>query len=129
MSSDVAANERLVVSVLAEQMAALAEQIAGSGMVGPLVACGDLLSVLVSQIDEHSPAAATAAQLDKALDDLAFRQAQQQDLGRQTADLVMRALRMLSSDALSLECLKALYVSDQQRRLHEQLVATTGHGA
>ena len=129
MSSDVAANERLVVSVLAEQMAALAEQIAGSGMVGPLVACGDLLSVLVSQIDEHSPAAATAAQLDKALDDLAFRQAQQQDLARQTADLVMRALRMLSSDALSLECLKALYVSDQQRRLHEQLVATTGHDA
>ena len=129
MSSDVAANERLVVSVLAEQMAALAEQIAGSGMVGPLVACGDLLSVLVSQIDEHSPAAATAAQLDKALDDLAFRQAQQQDLARQTADLVMRALRMLSSDALSLDCLKALYVSDQQRRLHEQLVATTIHGA
>jgi hypothetical protein len=109
--------------VLAEQMAALGEQIGGLVMVERLMACGDLLAVLVSQLDRASPAAATAARLDSALDDLALLQAQEQDIARQTAELVMKALKLRSSAVLSLAQLKALYVSDQQRRVHEAVVA------
>jgi hypothetical protein len=123
MSSEIAANERLLTMVLAEQMAALGEQIGGLVMVERLMACGDLLAVLVSQLDRASPAAATAARLDSALDDLALLQAQEQDIARQTAELVMKALKLRSSAVLSLAQLKALCVSDQQRRVHEAVVA------
>jgi hypothetical protein len=123
MSSENAANERLVTMVLAEQMAALGEQIGDLVVFERLMACAELLTVLVSQIERESPAAATAAELDKALDDLALLQAQQQDLARQTADLVGQALRIVSIETLSLGRLNDLYVSDQQRRLHEAVVA------
>ncbi len=123
MSSENAANERLVTMVLAEQMAALGEQIGDLVVFERLMACAELLTVLVSQIERESPAAATAAELDKALDDLALLQAQRQDLARQTADLVGQALRIVSIETLSLGRLNDLYVSDQQRRLHEAVVA------
>jgi hypothetical protein len=124
MSAAIAPEQRLVTKVLAEQMAALSQQIGCFSMFDRLMACGDLLAVLASQIDRDSAAATTVAQIDKELDDLAFRQAQQQDLARQTADLVTQALRIQSTATLSLGQLKALYVSEQQHLLHEALVAT-----
>jgi hypothetical protein len=109
--------------VLAAQMAELRDQIAGPALFERLTACGELLADLVSHIGPDAQAAAAAAKLDKALDELAFRQAQQQDMARQTADLVMQALKILSAETLSLGYLKTLYVSDRQRRLHDEFLA------
>jgi len=120
---------RVIFTILAEQLAALRERIAGPGMFERLVSCAELVATLSSQLPPGGECAATAARLDSALDDLAFHHAQHQDLARQTADLVARALTMLAEGAavpartLTLSALSALYVSDDQRRLHDAVVA------
>jgi hypothetical protein len=119
-------DEKLVCAILAEQVAALRERIAGGGAFERLTHCGELLAGLAAGLDPAGDAAAAAAALDNALDDLAFVQAQQQDLARQTAELVVRALTALSEAdpaPLSPGGLKSLYVSEEQRRLHEAVLA------
>ena len=94
-----------------------------------LVSCAELLGTLSSQLPQGGDSAAIAVRLDRALDDLTFHHAQHQDLARQTADLVAHALKLLAAGnvdplhTLSLNGLLALYVSDDQRRLHEAVLA------
>lgn len=132
MASEIASlgpQSRLVCAILAAQVSALCERIAGGLIVERLLGCGELLAVLATQLTPGSAPAAAAASLDNALDDLAFQHAQQQDLARQTAELVARALRLLAAaepdelQAFSPGGLLALYVSDEQRRLHAMVLA------
>ncbi len=117
---------RLICAILAEQVAALCEGIAASAVFNKLTACGDILASLASQLEVGSAASRAAAQLDKAMDDLGFQHAQQQDFAHQTAELVAGALKTLATGEwrkLSLGGLAALYVSESQRRLHDIVLA------
>ncbi len=132
MPSDTALSvheSRLVCAILAAQVTALRERIAGPFLFEQMLGCADLLSALSAKLAPGSEAAAAAARLDSALDDLALQHAQHQDLARQTAELVALALKILSTEdpgkppALSPAGLAALYVSEDQRRLHEAVLA------
>jgi hypothetical protein len=119
----------LVQTILAEQLDALHEHIKGAVLVDRLAGCADQLAALAALLEPGSGAARAAATLETTLDDLAFDHAQQQDLARQTAELVAKALRMFGAGALSPDGLWALYVSDAQRRLHETLLERLTQGA
>ncbi len=119
----------MAVAVLAAQADALQARLASPEIFQRLNLCTELLAGLAVRLAPGSECAAAAARLDQTLDDLAFFHAQQLDLARQTADMMARALRMLagtgsdSSFRLPLHTLAALYISEEQHRLHQAVVA------
>ncbi|MBU6425442.1 MAG: hypothetical protein KGQ69_03820 [Rhodospirillales bacterium] len=77
---------------------------------------------------ERSEAIAKINTIRHQLDNLAFFQAQRQDFARQIADCVITALERMSSARMpegtrfASADLAALYVSEDQRRLHEDVL-------
>ena len=137
------ANERLVCAILAEQVAALRDRMDASATFDLLwrtTALLSWLSGLLSDLSRHNPTAnpvlererveaiAEVAEIRRALDELAFFQAQRQDFARQIADCVVTALErmavaeMPAGTSFSSGDLAALYVSDDQRKLHDAVI-------
>lgn len=129
-------NDRLVCAVLAAQVAALRETIDTVATVDLLWRTTDVLSrlsALVRELASGNPAhgeqcaAAVAAEVEvsRALNSLAFLESQRHDTSRQMADCVVTALERLSyadvavSARLSPHELSALYVSEDQRKVHD----------
>jgi hypothetical protein len=138
--------QRLLCAVLAAQVAALRERIDGGATVELLWRAGDVLALLAGLPREQAPhgnatdpgfdsrraaALGAEAELRRSLDALAFEQAQRHDLARQMADGVVTALQRLASrgsgsDRLSPADLLDIYVSDDQRRVHEVAIVESG---
>jgi hypothetical protein len=130
--------ERLACAVLAAQAAALRDRIESGSTVEMLWNASDVVGGLVKLVREQASTVALdpalAAQYETTLsmvlgvsdtlDDLAFVQAQRVDFARQMADCVVHALERLAlADAppgarLLVDELEALYVSEEQRRVH-----------
>lgn len=143
MSGATEANERLVCAILAEQVAALRDRMDASAAFDLLwrtTALLSWLSGLLGDLSRHNAntnpvlereraeAIAEVAEIRGELDRLAFSQAQRQDFTRQIADCVVTALErmavaeMPAGTSFSSNDLAALYVSDDQRRLHDVVV-------
>jgi hypothetical protein len=81
---------------------------------------------------ERAEAISEIAEIRRALDDLAFLQAQRQDFARQIADCVVIALERMAvaemppGTSFSSSDLAALYVSADQRKLHENVIRRFG---
>ncbi len=141
------ADERLVCAILAEQVSTLRDRIDAGASFDLLWRTTALLSSLSGSLNELScnsrdanpvlvreraEAIAEIAEIRRGLDELAFTQAQKQDFAKQLADCVVTALeRMASTErpaeaAFSSDDLFGLYVSDDQRRLHERVVRRSG---
>jgi hypothetical protein len=135
--------ERVVCAVLAAQVAAIRERFDADPTVELLWRTTDmiaLLSNLLLELARERPAAdaaltgrvttavADAAGIGQALDGLAMLQAQRDDFGRQMADCVVTALQRLASAEtpggarLSPAELAALYVSEDQRTVHDSVI-------
>ena len=140
------AEDRLVCAVLAAQVAALRDHIEGNSAVEMLWHATDVLSLLSGLVSElvgnatggdaaRDPrldpglvgrcATAVAAQVEvsRSVETLALFQAQHHDLGRQMADCVVTGLQSLAAEAggLSARDLSALYVCEDQRRIHDSV--------
>jgi len=136
-------NEGLVCAILAEQVAALREGMDATATFNLLWRTTSLLSWLSCLLSDLSGAGGKAggelvrerdraltevAEVKRALDELAFAQAQRQDFARQIADCVVTALErmavaeMPAGTRFSSGDLAELYVSEQQRRLHESVL-------
>jgi hypothetical protein len=135
--------ERLVCAVLAAQAAALRDRIESGSTVEMLWNASDVVGGLVKLIREQASALpldpVLAAQCETTLsmvlgvsdtlNDLAFAQAQRVDFDRQMADCVVTALERLAlADAprgarLPIDELAALYVSEEQRRVHGEVAS------
>lgn len=143
MATGTEANENLVCAILAEQVAALRDRMDATATFDLLwrtTALLSWLSGLLSDLSRHSgapnpvlereraEAIAEVAEIRRALDELAFFQAQRQDFARQIADCVVTALErmavaeMPAGTHFSSNDLAALYVSDDQRKLHEAVM-------
>jgi hypothetical protein len=137
------ANEGLVCAILAEQVAALRAGMDGTATFDLLWRTTSLLSWLACLLNdlsrqagpghaalerERNAAATEVAAVRAALDALAFSQAQRQDFARQIADCVVVALQrmavaeMPAGTRFSSGDLAELYVSAQQRQLHDQVL-------
>jgi hypothetical protein len=141
---------RLTCAILAAQVAALRDRLGAATGIDLLWRATDALSrlsELVTELTEPGPApdpmllqrcaAATAGHADigGALDELAFLQAQRQDLAQQMAACVAAALDRLAGEIaadgarLSPAELAATYVSDEQRAVHQEVIRRlTGDG-
>ncbi|HQT45970.1 MAG: hypothetical protein B7X08_02030 [Acidocella sp. 20-63-7] len=136
-------NEKLVCAILAEQVSALRDKMDANATFDLLwrtTALLSWLSGLLNDLSRHSPsfnpvlererseAMAEIAEIRRKLDELAFSQAQKQDFARQIADCVVTALermaiaQMPAGTSFSSSDLAALYVSDDQRKLHQEVV-------
>ena len=136
-------NERLVCAILAEQVSTLRDRMDASAAFDLLwrtTALLSWLSGLLSDVSRHSTnanpvlererteAIAEIAEIRRGLDELAFSQAQRQDFARQIADCVVTALErmavaeMPAGTSFSSNDLAALYVSEDQRKLHEAVI-------
>jgi hypothetical protein len=134
------AGEHLVCAVLAAQVAALRDRIDTGAMVELLWQTSDALSQLsglVAKLAQRCSfsddglkkqcAAAVAAEgeIRRSLESLAFQQAQRNDFTCQTVDCVVSALERLADigapvgNRLSVNDLAALYVSEDQRDVHD----------
>ncbi|HYP63693.1 MAG TPA: hypothetical protein VEQ16_07380 [Acidocella sp.] len=146
MGETAEANERIVCAILAEQVAALRERMDATAAFDLLWRTSALLSWLSGLLSDasahfsHSPhanpvlererteAITEIAEIRRALDDLAFLQAQRQDFAKQIADCVVIALERMAvaemppGTSFSSSDLAALYVSDDQRKLHDSVV-------
>jgi len=143
MGETAEANERLVCAILAEQVSTLRDRMDASSAFDLLWRTSALLSWLSGllgdlarqathtnpvQERERTEAIAEIAEIRRALDELAFLQAQRQDFAKQIADCVVEALErmavaeMPAGTSFSSSDLAALYVSDDQRKLHEAVV-------
>jgi len=143
MATPTEANENLVCAILAEQVATLRDRMDASATFDLLwrtTALLSWLSGLLSDISAHSTSAnpvlererteaiAEVAEIRRSLDELAFFQAQRQDFARQIADCVVTALErmavaeMPAGTHFSSNDLAALYVSEDQRRLHDAVI-------
>jgi hypothetical protein len=146
MGETVEANERIVCAILAEQVAALRERMDATSAFDLLWRTSALLSWLsglLGDISAHSTYSTHAnpvlereraeaiteiAEIKRALDDLAFLQAQRQDFAKQIADCVVTALERMAvaemppGTSFSSADLAALYVSADQRKLHEDVL-------
>jgi hypothetical protein len=141
------ASERAVFAILAAQLAALRDRMAAGSAVEILWRTTDILSDLSGRIGEllrQCPApelglrekcgagVAAAAEIGHELDGLACLQAQRQDLDRQMVDCVATALEHLAVDPgpmgtrMSPGDLAALYVSEDQRHVHEAVMRRLG---
>lgn len=140
-------NERLVCAILAEQVSTLRDRMDASASFDLLWRTTALLSWLSGLLNDHASnghhanpvlvreraeAIAEIAEIRRALDELAFSQAQKQDFARQLADCVVTALErmaiaeMPAGSAFSSHDLADLYVSEDQRRLHADVVRRLG---
>lgn len=138
------ANEKLVCAILAEQVSALRDKMDATATFDLLwrtTALLSWLSGLLTDLSRHSAtinpvlererseALAEVAEIRHKLDELAFSQAQKQDFSRQIADCVVTALErmavaeMPAGTSFSSSDLAELYVSDDQRKLHEDVVS------
>lgn len=143
MSGAAEANERLVCAILAEQVTNLRDRMDASEAFDLLWRTSALLSWLSGLLGdvnrqahpanpllerERNEAIAEIAAIRRQLDNLAFVQAQRQDFARQIADCVITALERMSEAQMpagtrfASSDLAALYVSDDQRRLHEEVL-------
>lgn len=146
MGNTAEANERIVCAILAEQVAALRERMDATTAFDLLWRTSALLSWLsglLSDVSAHfahsthanpvlererAEAITEIAEIRRALDDLAFLQAQRQDFAKQIADCVVTALERMAlaqmpvGTSFSSADLAALYVSDDQRKLHEDVI-------
>ncbi len=143
MSDAAEANEKLVCAILAEQMANLRDRMDASEAFDLLWRVSALLSWLAGLLGdinrqaqhaspllerERNEAIAEITSIRRQLDDLAFVQAQRQDFTRQIADCVITSLERMSDAQMpagtrfASSDLAALYVSDDQRRLHEDVL-------
>ncbi len=139
--------ERVVCAVLAEQVASIRDHVDSDATVELLWKMSDTLASLSSlvlelahrqpapdpQLEEKCAAAvASEAEVTRALDALAFLQSQRQDLARQKADCVVTALGRLAvleqppDGRLSPEQLAAMYISPEQRDVHDQVTSRFG---
>ncbi|MGE4481075.1 hypothetical protein [Acidocella sp.] len=137
------ANEKLVCAILAEQVAHLRDRMDASEAFDLLWRTSALLSWLSGLLGhadlhtghvnpilerERTEAVAEIAEIRRQLDNLAFVQAQRQDFARQIANCVIVALERLSEARMpegthfASSDLAALYVSDDQRKLHEDVL-------
>ena len=135
--------ERLICAILAAQMTALRDRM-DSGVPekllwGTVDAIG-LLSTLVKELAARTAASdteltarceaalSTASEISRSLEDQAFHQAQTHDLTCQIASSVTTALSRLSDaqgspgPGFTQSDLTALYVTEDQRRVHETTV-------
>ena len=149
MQFDAEAGDNLVCAVLAAQVAELRGRIDTGATVELLWQTSDVMSRLSSLVVELAKRChtsdgdlsaqcntAVAAEIDirRSLESLAFAQAQRNDFTCQTVDCVVTALgRLATTDGpvgarLSPDDLAALYVSEEQRQVHDaatrQFVAT-----
>ncbi|UZE49012.1 hypothetical protein [Rhodopseudomonas sp. P2A-2r] len=143
MQFDTKASDKLVCAVLAAQVSELRGRIDIGATVELLWQTSDVLSLLSGLVLEFSKrcsdsdsnlyeeckaAIAAEAKINRSLESLAFAQAQRNDFTCQTVDCVVTALERMavvdmSSDArLSLNDLAALYVSEEQREVHNNAV-------
>jgi len=143
MTSPTDASENLVHAVLAAQVAELRNRVDSGAMVELLWRTSDVLAELSGLVAElagrchHSNAelhskcnAAVEVEVDlrQSLESLAFEQAQRNDFICQTVDCVVTALERLAaadvreSPRLSPNDLAALYVSEDQRKVHHAVV-------
>jgi hypothetical protein len=134
------ANDNLVCAVLAAQVAELRGRIDTGATVELLWQTSDVLSRLSSLVlefakrcsdsdpnlnEECNAAVAAEAEISRSLESLAFTQAQRNDFTCQTVDCVVTALERLAvadmtvGTRLSPNDLAALYVSEDQRQVHD----------
>lgn len=147
MGETAEANERIVCAILAEQVATLRERMDASAAFDLLWRTSALLSWLSGLLSdgaahvspsphanpvrerERTEAITEIAEIRRALDDLAFLQAQRQDFAKQIADCVVIALERMAvaemppGTSFSSSDLAALYVSDDQRKLHDNVMS------
>ncbi len=155
MGETAEANERIVCAILAEQVAALRERMDSTATFELLWRTSALLSWLSGLLGDVSAQSAHAASVNashpnpvlerereeaiteiaeirRALDDLAFLQAQRHDFAKQIADCVVIALErmavaeMPAGTSFSSADLAALYVSADQRKLHDDVIHRLG---
>jgi len=126
-------NDRLVLIILAAQVAAVRERIENSETIDLMWRTTDVLARLAGLVPElarRNPGAdmerqCTAAignmtDISKSLDDMAFVQAQRQDFTRQMADCVAIALARLAAPGnFAPDDLAKLYVCAEQRETHD----------
>jgi hypothetical protein len=143
------ANERLVCAILAEQVSTLRDRMDSTSTFDLLWRTTALLSWLSGLLADHAhhdsasnpvlererrEATAEIAEIRRGLDELAFFQAQRQDFARQLADCVVTALErmavaeMPAGTSFSSADLAALYVSADQRKLHDAVVERLNAG-
>lgn len=141
------ANERLVCAILAEQVSSIRDRMDASTTFDLLWRTTALLSWLSGLMNdlfhnstnsnpvlerERTEAITEIGEIRRALDELAFFQAQRQDFARQLADCVVTALErmavaeMPAGTSFSSSDLAALYVSDDQRKLHDEVIRRLG---
>jgi len=139
-ASKAEASDPLVCAVLAAQVAELRGRIDAGATVELLWQTSDVLSRLSRLVlefakrcsdsdpdlnEECNAAVAAEAEISRSLESLAFTQAQRNDFTCQTVDCVVTALeRMAVADVpaggrLSPNDLAALYVSEEQRQVHD----------
>jgi len=140
MQFNTEASDHLVCAVLAAQVAELRGRIDTSATVELLWQTSDLLSRLSSLVLEFTKrcsdsdpslnekcnaAMAAEVEINRSLESLAFAQAQRNDFTCQTVDCVVTALERLAVTDAAVGCrlspsdLVALYVSEEQRQVHE----------
>jgi len=143
------ANERLVCAILAEQVSTLRDRMDASAAFDQLwrtTALLSWLSGLLNDLSRHSTvtnpilereraeAIAEIAEIRRGLDELAFFEAQRQDFAKQIADCVVTALEkmavaeMPAGTHFSSTDLAALYVSEDQRKLHDKVLSRLNPG-
>jgi len=136
-------NEQLVCAILAEQVSTLRDRMDAAQAFDLLWRTSALLSWvsgLLGDLGRHSghtnpvqerertEALTEIAEIRRALDELAFFQAQRQDFAKQIADCVVTALERMAVAQMpagmhfSSSDLADLYVSAEQRQLHEAVV-------
>jgi hypothetical protein len=137
-------NERLVCAILAEQVAALRDRMDTSttfDLLWRTTALLSWLSGLLSDVSRHAgehmtpvlereraEALTEVGEIRRALDELAFVHAQRHDFVHQIADCVVVALermaiaQMPAGTHFSSDDLAALYVSEDQRQLHNAVL-------
>jgi len=142
MQSNAEANERVVCTILAAQLVGLRDRIDTGSGVDVLWQTADVLtelSVVVLELLRRCPGASPelkercaavvkgAAEIGRKIDGMACLGAQRHDLDRQMADCVVTALKGLAAGPgpmgtrVSPADLAALYVSDDQRKIHESV--------
>jgi hypothetical protein len=140
MQLNTEAGEHLVCAVLAAQVAELRGRIDTGTTVELLWQTSDVLSRLSGLVlefakrcrdsdpnlnQECNAAIAAEAEISRSLESLAFEQAQRNDFTCQTVDCVVTALERLAvtdvpvGTRLSPSDLAALYVSEDQRKVHD----------
>jgi len=140
MQSTIEASDHLVCAVLAAQVAELRSRIDTGATVELLWQTSDMLSRLSGLVlefakrcsesdpnlnEECNAAIAAEAEISRSLESLAFTQAQRNDFTCQTVDCVVTALERLAvtegpvGARLSPSDLDALYVSEEQRKVHD----------